>query len=76
MGSHFGENDITGIYINLRYQNQLLSLTTGIAYNVFSTDKSLDAQWDKLVMKFLLVKQIRLKKRFLPTHIFTHGTGL
>lgn len=62
MGSPFSENDITGIYINLRYQNQLLSLTTGISYNVFSTDKSLDAQWDKLVIKFLTQNAIAFEE--------------
>lgn len=62
MDSSFGENDITGIYINLRYQNQLLSLTTGISYNVFSTDKTLDAQWDKLVMKFLTQNAISFEE--------------
>lgn len=49
----FQASDVTGMYINLRYQNQLLSLTTGIAYNTFSTDKSLDAEWDKMVIRFL-----------------------
>ena len=50
--SSFRDTDVTGVYINLKYQNQLLSLTTGIAYNIFSTDKTLENQWDKLVMKF------------------------
>jgi len=46
------------MYINLKYQNQLLSLTTGIAYNVFSTDKSLETEWDKMVVKFLKQHEI------------------
>jgi predicted fused transcriptional regulator/phosphomethylpyrimidine kinase len=46
------------MYINLRYQNQLLSLTTGISYNVFSIDKTLENQWDKMVMKFLSQNEI------------------
>lgn len=53
IGSSFQNEDITGMYLNLRYQNQLLSLTTGISYNVFSADKSLEHQWDAMVMKFL-----------------------
>ncbi len=56
--SSFKDTDVTGVYINLRYQNQLLSLTTGISYNVFSTDKTLENQWDKLVMKFLTQHEI------------------
>ena len=46
------------MYINLKYQNQLLSLTTGIAYNIFSTDKTLENEWDKMVMKFLKQNEI------------------
>ncbi|MBR3811100.1 MAG: hypothetical protein IKJ16_02045 [Agathobacter sp.] len=58
IGSSYKPSDITGMYINLKYQNQLLSLTTGIAYNVFSTDKSLENEWDKLVIKFLKQNEI------------------
>ena len=56
--SSFKDTDVTGMYINLRYQNQLLSLTTGISYNIFSTDKTLENQWDKLVTKFLSQNEI------------------
>lgn len=58
VGSTYKATDITGLYINLKYQNQLLSLTTGIAYNIFSTDKTLEAEWDKLVLKFLKQHEI------------------
>ena len=53
VGSSYTSSDITGMYINLKYQNQLLTLTTGIAYNIFSTDKTLENEWDKMVIKFL-----------------------
>lgn len=58
VGSSYNPSDVTGMYINLKYQNQLLSLTTGIAYNIFSTDKTLEAEWDKMVMKFLKQHEI------------------
>lgn len=58
VGSSYNPSDITGMYINLKYQNQLLSLTTGIAYNIFSTDKTLENEWDKMVMKFLKQNEI------------------
>lgn len=58
VGSSYKPSDVTGMYINLKYQNQLLSLTTGIAYNVFSTDKTLENEWDKMVMKFLKQNEI------------------
>ena len=58
VGSSYHTSDVTGMYINIKYQNQLLSLTTGIAYNIFSTDKTLENEWDKMVMKFLKQHQI------------------
>ncbi len=58
VGSSYKPSDVTGMYINLKYQNQLLSLTTGIAYNIFSTDKTLENEWDKMVMKFLKQNEI------------------
>ncbi len=58
VGSSYNAADITGMYINLKYQNQLLSLTTGIAYNIFSTDKTLENEWDKLVLRFMKQNEI------------------
>lgn len=53
VGSSYTANDISGVFLNLKYQNQLLTLTTGISYRIFSTDKTLDAEWDRLVKRFL-----------------------
>lgn len=57
-GSSFTENDITGIFLNLKYQNQLLVLTTGVSYNIFSPDKSLEMYWDNAIQKFLKQHEI------------------
>jgi len=62
VGSSYQSSDVTGMYINLKYQNQLLSLTTGIAYNVFSTDKTLESEWDKMVIKFLKQHEIAFEE--------------
>ena len=62
VGSSYKPADVTGMYINLKYQNQLLSLTTGIAYNIFSTDKTLENEWDKMVLKFLKQNQIAFEE--------------
>ena len=62
IGSSYHASDITGMYINLKYQNQLLSLTTGIAYNIFSTDKTLENEWDNMVKKFLKQNAIAFEK--------------
>ena len=58
VGSSYTPSDVTGMYINLKYQNQLLVLTTGISYNIFSTDKTLENEWDKMVIRFLKQHEI------------------
>jgi hypothetical protein len=40
----------------------MLTLTTGISYRIFSVDKSLDAEWDTLVKKFLARHQIAFEE--------------
>ena len=60
--SSFTGNDITGVFLNIRYQNQLLSLTTGIWYNIFSVDKTLDNEWDRLVRQFLKKHEIAFEE--------------
>ena len=61
-GSSYTENDISGVFLNLKYQNQLLTLTTGISYNIFWTDKSLESNWDKLVCRFLYQNDIKFEE--------------
>ena len=51
--SSFTDNDVKGIFINLAFQNGRLTLTTGISYILFSTDRTLDHEWDGLIKKFL-----------------------
>lgn len=57
-GSSFTENDVTGIFLNIRFQNGKLTLTTGVSYRIFSTDKTLDHEWDRLVAQFLKQHEI------------------
>jgi hypothetical protein len=60
--SSYTVSDLSGVFINLKFQNQMLTLTTGISYRIFSTDKSLDAEWDTLVKKFLARHQIAFEE--------------
>lgn len=48
----FSPEDISGMYLNLKYQNQQLTCTTGISCRIFSLDKSLEQAWDELVKRF------------------------
>lgn len=51
-GSSFTSEDVSAMYINITYKNNSLTCTTGISYRLFSLDKSLDQEWDRLVMLF------------------------
>ena len=57
-GSSFRTEDITGMFLNLKYQDQKLTCTTGISYRIFSTDKTFDHEWDDLVRRFLKKNEI------------------
>jgi len=45
--------DITGLFLNLNYKKDALICTTGISYRTFLTDRSLEAEWDRLAALFL-----------------------
>lgn len=52
-GSNLTLQDVSAAFINLKFQNNQLLLTTGISYRTFTIDKSLDHEWDTLIKKFL-----------------------
>lgn len=51
--SSFTPADISGMFVNLKFQQGRLLLTTGISYRIFSPDKSLEYEWDQLMKRFL-----------------------
>ena len=53
IGSSYTPADISAMSMNIKFQNQMLTLTTGISYRIFSTDKTLEPEWDKFVCHFL-----------------------
>lgn len=60
--SAFTPEDITGMFINLKFQYGKLLLTTGISYRIFSVNKSLEQEWDSLVKRFLLNHEISFEE--------------
>ncbi len=50
--------EIQGMYLNIRYDGNILQCITGISLKTFTMDKSLEQCWDKMVQKFLSQKQI------------------
>ncbi|MCI5494459.1 MAG: DUF5721 family protein [Lachnospiraceae bacterium] len=51
--SSFTENDLNGVFINIRFSDCTLTCTTGVSYRTFSLDHSFEESWDSLVGKFL-----------------------
>lgn len=51
-GSSFHTEDITGMFLNLSYKNEILTCTTGISYRIFSPDQSLEKEWDRMAILF------------------------
>lgn len=51
-GSSFRPEDVTGMFLNLIYKNDILTCTTGISYRIFSLDKTLEKEWDRMVTLF------------------------
>lgn len=50
--SHISPELISGMFINLQYKNKELLCTTGISLKTFIPDKSLEQQWDAIVLDF------------------------
>lgn len=60
--SSFSPEDITGMFLNIKYQHEKLLLTTGISYRIFSVDKSLEQEWDSLIKRFLKNHEISFEE--------------
>ena len=48
-GLSFTPEQVTGLYLNLRYEEGKACCVTGTSLNIFSLDKSLEQAWDKAV---------------------------
>lgn len=47
----YNENDISGLYINIRFENSALTLISATSMNIFTLDKSLEQSWDSYISK-------------------------
>ncbi|KAB1440420.1 DUF5721 family protein [Candidatus Galacturonibacter soehngenii] len=53
-----GVNDINGLFLNIKYNNNEVHCTTGTSLKLFTLDKSLENEWDMMVQKFLKSNEI------------------
>lgn len=51
-------NQINGLYIHIRYEEEQLYCVTGTSLSVFTLDKSLETEWDEAVKLFLKQQEI------------------
>lgn len=52
-GAGFSQNQIQGLYLNIRYEEGSLYCVTGTSLNVFTLDKTLETEWDRSVEQFM-----------------------
>ncbi|WP_143321396.1 DUF5721 family protein [Clostridium sp. HBUAS56010] len=52
------EEQVTGLYINIRYEEEVLTCVTGTSVSVFTLDKALDEEWDQAFRGFLKQNEI------------------
>lgn len=45
--------NVNGLYLQIRYEEGVLSYVTGCSLNLFTLDKSLEYAWDEAVTKFM-----------------------
>lgn len=57
-GLPYQVTDIEGLYLNVRYENQKLLLTSGVAVKQFTMDKSLEHFWEKRLEGFFKQAEI------------------
>ena len=60
--SSFTADEITGIFYNIHFLDKTLTLTTGVSYKIFSADKSLEHEWDRMACQFLKQHKIPYTK--------------
>ncbi len=53
---------IAGLYLNIRFDQNKLTCTTGTALNFFTLDKSLEHVWDEMIEKLFRARQIPFEK--------------
>ena len=57
-GVPFSLSDVSGLMLNIRYEENRLICTTGASLTLFTLDKSLEHAWDQMVQKFFLKQEI------------------
>lgn len=57
----FTPDDVNGLFLNLKYDGSMLTCITGTSMSLFTLDKSLEHEWDRMVQKFFLKQEINFE---------------
>ena len=47
-----GVESVGGLYLNVNYENNEMSVVTGTSMNIFTLDKTLEREWDEAIKQF------------------------
>lgn len=56
--SSLKETDLSGVFINIKFQDGILTCTSGISYRTFTLDRTFEHEWDALLCRFLTIHDI------------------
>ena len=57
-GLSFHSSDVSGLFLNIIFENGAIHCVSGTALKIFTMEKSLDTEWDAMIERFL--KQIQV----------------
>ena len=52
---------VNGLYLNIKFDEEGLTCVTGTSVNFFTLDKSLDREWDSMIEKFFSQNEIAVE---------------
>ena len=61
-GSSWLPEQVGGLFINVRYEEQVLSCITGLSMNQFTMDRTLEREWDDSIKAFLKKEEIAFEE--------------
>lgn len=58
------EDDVGGLFINIRFEKEKLDIITGNSMTTFTMDKTLDREWDAKVKEFFKINKIPIEENY------------
>lgn len=50
--SGISSRDLSGVFFNIKFQNDILTCTSGVSYRTFVPDHTFEHEWDQLLCRF------------------------